>query len=795
MAGPRIEATAVIIDKATPELEKLARIAAEMGVKMGDGMSNGITAGTDKVMAQLEKMRNELRELTTSNGAIDALKVNFQELGVAVREALGVGVVKEFATTMKTQGVAAVDAVKVSATTAADQIRGTMRVAREETGLLSRELKQTAGLLASIYGYEKGKEAISGGAHIESLKVRMQALGLDSKTQSEYLARAQEMRDKYSGITTSEGLKTQMELRGVLPHAEEVGEMTEPAVRMIRALRATNPELSDEELSSTMQSLYKAAELFGRAKSPEALSKFFDSVVKNKTYAGGLLPLVENLNAAKQGGLTIGLTDDEFAEYIAPITMTEMGGFRFGTAMQSLQRFKAHGYARKLWQVGALHEAGLIRDDQVEYNKQGNIKGVHGDLKDQDLLDRNPFEWITTTFRDAIKTYQASEAKRGHKLSDADVAKQMLRKAVVEDENGKEVESTETIGQIAKAAGISDNAQAMRELTTASILLGANGPSVRLVSSWLAQEQAIRNHAKNAHEAAGVDASIDFYKKDPIVALKTLSTAVEEFGAVLTSSSMPGAAKALAYLADNVRSFTASLGDMAKNNPLTAEMLGVGAIAGTGYLGIKAATGVTNLFAGGFGLSASAAALDGSAAALTEAAAVLAAGGGGGTGKLIKDAGATLGIGLMGYLRRLTTLGAMFFLPGDTPEAGSGGKAMDNATSQFYADKWNKEHPDKQWGPWFKRFLLGDAADGKGLLSHMGIDNHVQGALPTRGGPLPVTLTNPTAQKVEGKADVNVNVKLDASAIQQTIKARAQVNLGQGFSTGQSPSPPAMGPR
>lgn len=795
MAGPRIEATVVVNDKATPELEKLAKLAADMGVKMGDGVSNGITAGTDKVMTQLEKMRTALKELATVGG-VDALKTEFQSLGTVVREALNVNVAKEFATTLKTQSTAAIDTVKNNAVAAADQIRGVMRTVHDESnGVFSREFKETAKLFANIYAFETGKTWIENAASYESEKVHLKALGIDPKTQQEYINRADEMRNKYTGITASEGLQIQRDLRGVLTHADEVGPMTEPMVQFLRALKSSDPKMTNESVESVIQNLAKSAELMGYGRTPEKLGTFLDYALKNKIYAGGLLDYNQYLAMAKQGGMTIGLADPEFAMAVAPIMATQMGGFRFGTSMQSLQRFAGNGYARKLYQVAALYDAGLLSPDQIEYDKNGHIKGTHGYLKDQALLDRNPFEWATTTFRAGVDKIYEDDRKSGRLINSADIKKAASEQMTFSDAKGHEEQFS--LQGLADEHGVGNNEELMRKLVIARKLLD-NGPLTRLFSEFMVQEAAIRNHIGNVNQASGVKDAMNLYKQDPIVALHTLGTAIGEFGMVLTSGPMAGAAKSMAELADGIRSITTEMSKIAKDMPGTAKFVGEIVAALTALAGIKAATGVTKLLSGGL-LGQSATRLDESAAALKEAAYML-------QGKSPSGGSPTdpksSGWGLSPF-KMLSALflmaSAVYDAPPPVKKPGAEGKDRYVIEQPEWVKSFNSTMdpltPGKGWASSFKigpvnwKNVLGSLLGNPSFL-----DDHVQGALPTKGGPLPVTLTNPTAQKVEGKADVNVNVKLDASAIQQTIKAKAQVNLGQGFSTGQSPTP-AMGPR
>lgn len=146
-----------------------------------------------------------------------------------------------------------------------------------------------------------------------------------------------------------------------------------------------------------------------------------------------------------------------------------------------------------------------------------------------------------------------------------------------------------------------------------------------VVAKLIQQRQSFANHAKLYGKAQGLNA-IETNQRDPFVALNSLSTSLSNFAGTLTSPVMQDAAGVLSDFSSRVGKWASELSDWQKNNPTAAKVVGGGAaVVGAGVGGFLTYNLVSGLMSG-FGLSASAVALDGSAAALTAAAAALGGG-------------------------------------------------------------------------------------------------------------------------------------------------------------------------
>ncbi|HVO00912.1 MAG TPA: hypothetical protein VMT54_01855, partial [Candidatus Cybelea sp.] len=145
------------------------------------------------------------------------------------------------------------------------------------------------------------------------------------------------------------------------------------------------------------------------------------------------------------------------------------------------------------------------------------------------------------------------------------------------------------------------------------------GRAADLVAKLITQAPSFQQHAQLYAGAAGLTAN-QMNAKDPFVALNSLSTALQNFGAVLTAPAMPKAAEVLSKITENIGQLYDQYAKFAAGHETAAGMIGAGAAAAGGVGGFYL---LYNGLMGGFGLGKSAVALDAAAAELTAAAVAL----------------------------------------------------------------------------------------------------------------------------------------------------------------------------
>jgi len=152
-----------------------------------------------------------------------------------------------------------------------------------------------------------------------------------------------------------------------------------------------------------------------------------------------------------------------------------------------------------------------------------------------------------------------------------------------------------------------------------------NTNATAFLTRIITQRQQIERWLQMMDKAAGTDVAEDARHKDPFVAFEALKSSLENLAAALIP--IDAITTGLNSLADGIN----ELAQFGEENPLAAAALLGGGVGGTVYGGKK----TFDLLTGGFGLKASAVALDGSAAALTRAA--LALGGSGAADGILPD--------------------------------------------------------------------------------------------------------------------------------------------------------------
>jgi hypothetical protein len=139
------------------------------------------------------------------------------------------------------------------------------------------------------------------------------------------------------------------------------------------------------------------------AEDRQRMETYFNRVAQITAATGGRVTPAELLQMAQTGGTaTQGLTLAGLTNLTAVVT--EMGGSRTGTALQTLFQQVIAG---RIQQKGLLEwqRLGLLDSSKVEYNKSGIVKSIQsGAIPIGDKLQKNPLAF-TDALRDAMKAH------------------------------------------------------------------------------------------------------------------------------------------------------------------------------------------------------------------------------------------------------------------------------------------------------------------------------------------------------------------------------------------------------
>lgn len=271
--------------------------------------------------------------------------------------------------------------------------------------------------------------------------------------------------------------------------------------------------------------------------------------------------------------------------------------------------------------------------------------------------------------------------------------------------------------------------------------------------SWQAEAATSREASMNTQDGAGVRGTLD---RSGWVQLVAVWRQVTELAGTMGDSMLRTLAPAMISVNNAIQSLTNYI-NQSENGWLASLMVG-GGIAGGGLLAFQGIKGI----AGGFGLSASATALNVSAANLNAAAANLGSGGGvpgqpgngqqGGNGPGGKT---SLGINTRNIWAILQMIGAGAAMDAkgniDPPQYI---KDFEKALEGYSPADAMKPNADGS-ASWLSKFLFGDMAEGKTLKEAMAID---------LGGAAKEASTTMTATFDAGAAAIDANVAQAAAA-------------------------------
>ncbi|MGY4472848.1 hypothetical protein [Bradyrhizobium sp. USDA 3364] len=551
------------------------------------------------------------------------------------------------------------------------------------------------------------------------------------------------------------------ELRSIVLHPEEAHELLPTAIKANSAVNALD---RSGHMAEGLGFAFKGAEVLGRAQDPAKFEHYLDSFIKAQQVMGKTITPEQIYEFAKYTKASGSTLSDRFLNTSAMSLAQELGGSTTGVSIDQFVKQITGGFQ------GNLHSAakefvnlGLANKDDFETTKTGEIKGM----------------------------------KPGRHVAGARLAQTDPDRYVYEH-----------LLPALEKAGITDQDAQIAQVRR----MFPSGRAADLVSKLITQRQSFQNHAQLYDKAQGLSATGN-NQSDPFVALNSLTTSLANFSGTLTSPVMQDAAGVLSGLASSFGSWGESLASFQKEHPEAAKWIGGGALA-AGFGGGALATGslLYNLTTG-FGLPASAVALDTSAGALSAAAAELSAaalggkvanaaavpaavatGAGVGTGARasIWAAGARA-IPLPLLVPSAAAAGAWWLTGGDQgrgtwwapsdPETAKRRRRHGETIRQAYRDRFLED--DRRWG------IGGDSYAAPELTPTM---TYGTGVGNDRGQ---VTATLTGSAEVHGEAKLIVEAGSELLSIvqeaKQAIKLAGQLNTSGPGSTGKS-SPDAAAP-
>jgi hypothetical protein len=413
---------------------------------------------------------------------------------------------------------------------------------------------------AIIAAVVKGVEAA---AKIQGQDLRNLSAGIPEPERNAATRQAIALSSKYPNLGTADVLQTYRELRSVLPDSKEVPKMMDVVVKAKAAMEASG--LDADGLVYAL----KAAELLGKASSPEALRDYLNSFVKAQQVEGKTIDPEGMFNFAQQLKAAAPNLSSRFVNTLGPLLLQELGA-NGGTAVQQFEKQIQGGFQGNLHAAAKEFVAiGLANADDFEHTKTGEIKGMkHGhSVVGADIAEHDPDKWVYDVLVPAL-------VKAGYKTTE-DQIKELPR-------------------------------------------LFPNTNAANVVAKLLQQKDQWAAKADRIDAAPGVD-SLPDQMQGVAVAFGAFKTQLVDLIGVLDGPAMKDIGTGLSFMTTELGNAKIEVDKFAQAFPTAARALadfGVAAAAASGgWLSLKMFTG--------FGLSGSATALSGSAAELSAAAVAL----------------------------------------------------------------------------------------------------------------------------------------------------------------------------
>jgi hypothetical protein len=415
------------------------------------------------------------------------------------------------------------------------------------------------------------KEAAKSGAEIQSEIVKMRAAGIPESDIRRASSESGDLTAKYTNVKRADALERFKELRSIMLNPEEAHDLLPLAVQATSAMNAVD---RTGEMAKGLNYGFRGADVLGLGQDPKRMRDYIDSFIRAQQVMGKTITPEMQYEFAKYAKASGATLSDRFKMTTGVSLSQELGGQTTGQSVDQFVKQITGGFQGNQHSAAKEFVAmGLASKDMFDTTKTGEIKGMKPGMH--------------------LPGYKVAQSDPDKYVND------YLVPALVKH-------------------GITDPQDQIAQVRR----MFPSGRSADLVTKLIQQRESFANHAKLYSEAQGLNAT-ETNKSDPFVALNSLTTSLSNFAGVLTSPAMSGLSGVLDSMASSLGGWQNELSKFNENHPDAAKWMGGGALAaGAGVGGVA----TYSLFSGlmsGFGLGASATALDGSAAALSAAAAEL----------------------------------------------------------------------------------------------------------------------------------------------------------------------------
>ncbi|WP_158810233.1 hypothetical protein [Beijerinckia sp. L45] len=436
-------------------------------------------------------------------------------------------------------------------------------------GVANFALGAAAGAVSAHGIASVGERTIEAGAELQHERVASLNAGRTPEELRAYEDAARDVSIKRPTASYIESMKTLLETTSSFGSVEHAIEHLDFMMRTASVLKASSGGKIDESSGEMGQQFAKFFEMRGVANDPKRFEAEGNEMVRAMAATGGTFNPREMFNFAQQAKSSLRNYDLQYLSRVVPSLIGEQGGDRAGTAANAFSSV-IMGKARDKKQTAEWMKYGLLDPSKVSDKKDSWSSGA---VKNTDIALRNPLKWFEDTVLPAMR---------------------------------------------AKGVNVDDTLELSKVL---------GGMFRNQNSNVFANENAQLADRTRLHKDAGLyDLTAhpeDMYQRnlreDPTQSMTALTASLSSLSSAVSQPAMQTAAGVITSISGALVQLAAA----AKDHPIAAmtagAATGAGALAGAGYMSYQ--------LMNGFGLGASATALDHSAAALDAAAVRLGAAG------------------------------------------------------------------------------------------------------------------------------------------------------------------------
>lgn len=225
--------------------------------------------------------------------------------------------------------------------------------------------------------------------------VRAQASGMKPEEVSADEKLSHELAAKYPAIPESAHMNVIRNVRSIVGSNEGAMELADDIAKLRLVAMGANSKASPDELNEEFDQLVKGIEIKGATQDPKEFKTYMQGIARGLNAFGDTLKPFEYYQMFKYGRQATPMLSDQFMLETAPELAQELKGSSYGRAVSAFNRAVVAGHDPHDT-FRALSEWGLIKDENLDRTKTGEIKGLKpgAHIEGWETAQTNPNTWV-----------------------------------------------------------------------------------------------------------------------------------------------------------------------------------------------------------------------------------------------------------------------------------------------------------------------------------------------------------------------------------------------------------------